>query len=261
MTEALFSRDGELYLPTPLTVGPWAPDAQHGGPPAALLAGAMEKTPAEVEMLLVRVSIDLLRPVPLRPLKVSTELVRPGKRVQLVSASMTDDGQEVARAVGLKIRKADLELPFEQPHDEPIPTPAEGRFANFFVNAGAFATEAMEITMIEGDFSEPGPGKAWLRLRVPLVEGEETTGVERVAAAADFGNGISNLGGSDRSWAFINPDLAVLLARPPEGEWVYMDSRTQIGATGTGVATSVLADEAGRLGIAAQSLFIEPMRT
>lgn len=259
MADALFIRDGDLYRPTGLAEGPWSPDAQHGGAPAALLAGAIEKTPSEVEMVVARVSVELLRPVPLAPLALVTKMVRPGRRVQLVAATLTHDGQEVAQALGLKVRKADLELPFEQPDDEPIPPPEQGRPANFFVNAGAFAIKAMEIMMMEGDISEPGPGKAWLRLRVPLIEGEETTGVERVAAAADFGNGVGNLGGSDRSWGFINPDLTIRLARPPVGEWVYLDSRTRIEPTGTGLATSMLADEAGRLGVAAQSLFVEPM--
>lgn len=259
MVDSLFVREGDLYRPTRLTEGPWSPDAQHGGPPAALLAGAIEKTPFEVEMVLARISVELLRPVPLRPLVVAAEVVRPGKRVQLVAAKLSQDGEEVARALGLRIRLADLELPFDPTDDEDIPPPTEGREATFFANAGAFATEAMEISMLEGDFSEPGPGKAWLRLKVPLIEGEKTTGVERVVAAADFGNGIGNLAGSQRSWVFINPDLTIHLARPPVGEWVFMDSKTRLHATGTGLATSILGDQEGRLGTAAQSLFVEPM--
>lgn len=259
MAEALFERDGDLYRPTRLTEGPWSPDAQHGGPPAALVARAIERVPSEVEMMMARITVELLRPVPLRPLMLTTEIVRPGKRVQLVAASITHDGEEVARALGLRIRRSDFDLPFDQPDDEQIPPPTQGREATFFSNAGSFATEAMEITMIEGDVSEPGPGKAWLRLRVPLVEGEEPTGVERVAAAADFGNGISNLAGSERNWVFINPDLTINLARPPVGEWVYMDSRSRLNSTGTGLAASLLGDEEGPLGVATQSLFVEPM--
>lgn len=259
MADSLFTRDGDFYVPTPLTVGPWSPDAQHGGPPAALLTGAIDKAAAEVEMVLARVTIDLLRPVPLQPLHMSTEVLRPGKRVQLVAATLSQDGQPLVRALGLKIRMADLDLPFQQ-DDKPVPQPGEGRPARFFTDAGAFATEAMEIRMLEGDFAEPGPGKAWLRLRVPLVEGEETTGFERVAAAADFGNGISNLGGTERAWVFINPDLTINMARPPVGDWVFMDSRSQLHSTGTGLATSILGDEGGRLGIASQSLFVDPMQ-
>lgn len=209
--------------------------------------------------MLARVTVELLRPVPLDPLTVTTEVVRPGRRVQLVGASLYHGDQEVARALGLKIRRANLDLPFDQPEKEHLPGPEEGRPPTWFENAGAFATEAMEISMLEGDFSEGGPGKAWFRLRVPLIEGEVTTPVERVVAAADFGNGVSNLGGVIRNWVFINPDLEVRMARPPEGEWICLDSESSLHGTGTGLATSVLSDREGRLGVAAQSLFVDEM--
>ncbi|MEX0796232.1 MAG: thioesterase family protein [Acidimicrobiia bacterium] len=259
MSDALFRRDGDLYHPTPLTEGPWSPDAQHGGPPAALLAGAVEKCPTDVEMVVARITIELLRPVPLQPLRVASEVARPGRKVQLVSATLWHEDTEVARALGLKIRRTDLDLPFEPPEDDPIPGPEEGRDATFFANPGGFATEAMEIKMLAGDFAEAGPGQAWLRLRVPLVEGEETTGVERVAAAADFGNGVSNLAGMERNWLFINPDLEIRMTRPPEGEWIYLDSETRISPGGAGIASSTIADHKGWLGLAAQSLFVDAM--
>lgn len=253
-------REGDLYRPTRLTEGPWSPDAQHGGPPAALLAGAIDREPSEVEMTLARITVELLRPVPLQPLRLRTDTVRPGRRVQLVAATLSHEDQEVVRAVGLRVRRAQVDSPPPRSDEEQIPLPETGRPPEFFDRPGAFATEAMEISMIDGDFSKPGPGKAWLRLRQPLVEGEETTGVERVAAAADFGNGISNLAGAKREWVFINPDLTINLAREPAGDWVYMDSRTQLGPHGSGLATSTLGDQDGWLGVAAQSLFVEPMR-
>jgi hypothetical protein len=259
MSDALFRREGDLYHPTALTEGPWSPDAQHGGPPAALLAGAIERSPAETEMMVARITIELLRPVPLETLRLTSEVVRPGRKVQLVSATLLHQDTEVARALGLRIRRTNLDLPFEQPDDAPILGPEGGRPAIFFDNAGAFATDAMEIKMLQGDFAEAGPGKAWLRLKVPLVEGEETTEVERVAAAADFGNGISNLAGTTRSWLFINPDLEIRMTRPPEGDWIYLDASTRISPGGTGMASSTIADRRGWLGMASQSLFVDAM--
>ena len=256
MPEALFIRDGDIFHPTPLTAGPWSPDAQHGGPPAALLTGAIDRLPTEVPMLLARVTVDLLRPVPLAPLTVETEIVRPGRRVQLVTAVLRHDDQQVAVARGLKIRMTDLDLPFASTANRPS-APEEGRPVALFDDPGAFAAEGVEIRMLEGDFSKPGPGRAWLRLRVPLIEGEETTGVERVAAAADFGNGVSNLIGDIADWLFINPDLEVRMSRPPSGEWIYLDSVSQVHSTGTGLSTSVLGDEQGLLGVAAQSLYVD----
>lgn len=209
--------------------------------------------------MLARVTVELLRPVPLEPLSVTTEVVRPGRRVQLVGASISHGDQEIARALGLKIRLTKLDLPFEDQEERDLPGPEDGRPPTWFENAGAFATEAMEIRMLEGDFSEAGPGKAWFRLRVPLINGQATSPVERVAAAADFGNGVSNLGGESRNWVFINPDLEIRMARPPEGEWICLDSETQLHATGTGLATSFLSDRKGLFGVAAQSLFVDEM--
>lgn len=261
MADSLYVMDGDFFRPTPLTVGPWSPDAQHGGPPAALLAGVIEGTPSDVEMMVARVTVELLRPVPLDLLSVTTEVVGPGRRVQLVGASMSHGDQEVTRALGLKIRLADLDLPIENPEGQKPLGPEQGRPPTWFENAGAFATQAMEIRMLQGDFSEAGPGKAWFRLRVPVVEGEATSPVERVAAAADFGDGVSNLVGQDiRDWVFINPDLEIRMARKPEGEWICIDSETQLHPTGTGLATSFLSDRKGRLGVAAQSLFVDEVR-
>lgn len=256
MTDALFIRDGHTFYPTPLTAGPWSPDAQHGGPPAALLAGAIDRLPSDEPMLLARVTVDLLRPVPLAPLTVETETVRPGRRVNLATALLRHGDQEVAVARGLKIRITDLDVPFASPASHPR-SPEEGRPVALFDDPGAFAAEGMEIRMLQGDFTEPGPGQAWLRLRVPLIEGQETTGVERVAAAADFGNGVSNLTGDIADWLFINPDLEVRMSRPPSGEWIYLDSVSQVHSTGTGLATSAIGDEDGLLGVAAQSLYVD----
>lgn len=259
MPDALFRRDGDLYQPTHFTEGPWSPDAQHGGPPAALLAGAVEKSPAEAEMVVARITIELLRPVPLETLRLASEVVRPGRKVQLVASTLWQGDTEVARALGLKIRRTDIELPFLETEAESIPGPGEGRDAVFFANPGGFATDAVEVKMLAGDFAEPGPGKAWIRLRVPLVDGEDTTGVEQVAAAADFGNGVSNLAGNERNWVFINPDLEIRMNRRPEGEWIYLDSDTRISPGGAGIASSTIADHKGWLGLAAQSLFVDSM--
>ena len=256
MAEALFIQDGHTFHPTRLTAGPWSPDAQHGGPPAALLAGAIDRLPTDAPMLLARVTVDLLRPVPLAPLKVETEIVRPGRRVQLAKSILRHGDQEVAVARGLKIRITDLDVPFASRASGPR-SPEEGRPVVLFDQPGAFAAEGMEIRMLEGDFSEPGPGRAWLRLRVPLIEGQQTTGVERVAAAADFGNGVSNLTGGIDDWVFINPDLDVRMSRPPSGEWIYLDSVSHVHPTGTGLATSVIGDEDGLFGVAAQSLYVD----
>lgn len=258
MGEALFVREDDVYLPTRLTEGPWSPDAQHGGPPSALLARAIAHAPSPTPVMVARVTVNLLRPVPLEPLVLTSEITRPGKQVQVVTSTLTHRDIAVAQATGLRLRTKDIEIPYAVDPGPPLPGPEMGRAARLFKRAGAYAEEAMEITVIDGDFIEPGPGKAWFRLRVPIVEGEEPTPVERACAAADFGNGLSAFD-PDRAWLFINPDLTVRFARPSSGEWVGLDAKTAVHSSGTGLAESVLCDLEGFFGSAAQSLLVEPL--
>ena len=260
MAEALFVREGDVYHPTRLTEGPWSPDAQHGGPPSALLGRAIALTPSPVPVMVARVTVNLLRPVPLEPLVLTTEVTRPGKQVQVVTATLTHQDVKVAEATGLKLRLKDIEIPFDVDQGDRLLGPDEGRPARLFTRAAAYAEEAMEIRVVEGDFIEPGPGKAWFRLRVPVVGDEEPTAVERACAAADFGNGLSAFDPA-RTWLFINPDLTVRFARPSSGEWVGMDSRSTPHPTGTGLAESQLYDLDGRFGSAAQALLVEPLES
>ncbi len=254
MTEALYGRqDGTTYRPTELTRGPWHDDAQHGGPPAALLAGAAESIPADSPMQVARLTVELLRPVPLAPLTVATETLRPGKRVQLVGAELRHDGIAVARVVALRIRVGAVPLP-ELPAAPPPPGP-DGARPPKRIPAGGYVREGVDVRFVSGDFSEAGPGTAWIRLRAPVVDGEAPSPLQRVAAAADFGNGISaHL--PVRTHLYINPDLTVYLHRLPVGEWVGLDSTSFLDPAGIGLAETALFDRDGRIGRSAQALYV-----
>lgn len=256
--EALFVPDGDRYVPTPLGASPWGPDSLHGGAPAALLARALEHHERDdaQPMQLVRMTVEILRPVPLAPLRVETETRRPGRRVQLVEARVHAGDVEVTRATGLRLHAVDLPLPEVAVDAEPPPPPpASGRPTAVEWPYTAFHTDGMEIRTVAGDFMSPGPSTAWFRLRVPVVAGEPDSGFMRAAAAADFSNGISQVLPMD-AWTFINPDLAVTLSRPPVGEWVCLDATSHLAGTGAGFAESALYDARGRVGRATQSLLL-----
>jgi len=264
--DALFVPDGDTFVPSDLCRGPWSPDAQHGGPPCALLAGAVGSVDAPGPMTIARITFELLRPVPLAPLVVRTEVLRPGRKVQLVGASLVvaADGTEVVRAQALRIRRDDaLAVPSDLPGaSDGVPDlpDAAGSSAPPFALADDslryFHRDAVEIRPVAGGFDRPGPATAWFRLRVPVVTGSSPSGVERVVASADFGNGLSWV--LPESWLFINPDLTVHLLREPVGEWVCLASRTIPSDGGVGLAESALYDRSGRIGRSAQSLLLEP---
>ncbi len=253
----------DRWLPTRSAVGPWDPGALHGGPVAALLAGAAESCGAmasgESPMHPARMTVELLRPVPTDVLDVTATVVRPGRKVQLVVAEVSHAGTALARMTLLRIRSTDVAVPDSVGEDDP-PLPDEGNALEMIrtrTHWDGFHNTGVEHRFVRGIFGEPGPATDWIRLLVPVVPGAPPTPLQRVAAAADFGNGISAI----VSWethAFINPELTVHLYRLPAGEWVCLDAVTRLSANGTGLAESVLYDERGRIGRAAQALLVEP---
>ncbi len=258
MPEAFYEPDGERYLATELTRGPWDPGAQHAGPPAALLGREIERLPDAAEFQVGRVTCEILRSVPIAPLLISARVVRPGRRVQLIEAELRDEaGEPLMRASAWRIRTAPVEIPAEAAvAPEPPPGPEQGAEVEFFPTGQALGYHtAMECRFIEGAFVEPGPATVWLRMRQPLVSGERPSPLQRLLVAADVGNGVS-ASLDYRRYLFINVDLTVHLERMPVGEWICVDAVTLPQPNGIGTAESVLSDERGRLGRALQTLLI-----
>ena len=259
MPDAVFlPRDSGRFEATELARGPWDPAAQHGGAPAALLMAAFEGLPAPEDLLISRVTYEFMRPIPLGELAVRAEVVRPGRRVQLLEASVLGpDERELIRARALQIKGADP-AGTSPPEAPPEPGP-EGGHPDFPRSLPrelpVFGADAMEMSFVEGKFGEPGPATAWFRLKVPLVAGRENTPLQRVAAAADFGNGIGSILPWGQ-WIFINPDLTLYIERAPVGEWICLQARTRIAHGGVGVAEGILYDRTGRVGRATQALLV-----
>ncbi len=259
---ALFETDGSRVIPTELARGPWDRRALHGGPPAGLLAQRIEHAAGGDGMQVARITVELLRPVPVAPLGVETTVLRPGRKVQLIGASLRAGAVEVARATALRIRTADLPVPPDPTPDVPPPGPEAGQrgesaWKHVIDDYPAFHNEGVEHRFVAGGFDRPGPATDWIRLRVPLVDGEPTTGLARVVAVADFGNGVSWVLPRQDRWQFINPDLTVALHRLPAGEWVCLEAETVVESHGIGQSVSRLRDERGRLGVAVQSLLLD----
>ena len=203
-------------------------------------------------MQIGRVTVEILHPVPLEPLRVSVEVVRPGKSVELLEASLTGPDGELMRARAWRLEAG----PRDGTMDPPPVGPAGGEERAFFPTGEEIGYHtAMEYRFVHGAFLEPGPATVWMRMRVPLVAGEEPSPLQRVIVAADSGNGVS--AALDwREHLFINTDLSVHLLRLPESEWVCLDAQTVIGPLG--MADTTLLDERGQIGRAVQTLLVRP---
>jgi hypothetical protein len=257
MPEAFFLPLGrDRFQATELTQGPWGPGLQHAGPPAALLGRAVAGHSDRAGLQVARVTFEILRPVPIAELEVATRLLRGGRSVELVEASLLAAGVEVMRATALRVRTAELDLPDGLVPGPRLPGPEAGRVEPFFPTGQEVGYHtAMEFRFVAGSFLEPGPATVWMRMRHPLVPDELPSPLSRVLIAADSGNGVS-AALDFHTWRFINPDLTVYLLRYPAGEWVALEASTT-AADGIGLADTTLHDEQGPIGRSAQALFVD----
>jgi hypothetical protein len=254
--EPIFRVDGNRVVTSPDAAGPWDPRMQHGSAPAALVVWAAEAIATPVPMQIARVTIDLMRPVPVAPLTIETEVLRQGRKIQLCAIKLLADGVVVVGATVLKIRTQVQALPpgiTDLPIDLPGPDQSMVEPAD---HAGSPFTKCISMGAARGRFGMAGPGAIWFRVDRPLIEGSPLSQVMRAVVAADFSNGTSSVL-DFRQWTFINADLTVNFTRQPVGEWILLDGECWVGPDGAGLAMSRLADERGYLGHAVQSLVIE----
>lgn len=273
----------DTFVATAATAGPWDAGAQHAGPPSALLARAFERHEPVDGQQLARVAVDILRPVPVGPLRLRVRTLRPGRLITLLEATVEAGGQEVL--YGRAWRLAGAQPPPPAP-SSPAPSAPGGSASGAGVGAagppvaagepeppalpaerpqliwpaahGDGYMSAMDWRFVSGAFTEPGPGRVWMRPRVPLVAGEPTSPASLALLVADSGNGISGVL-DPAQWLFVNVDLTVVLHRPPEGEWLLLDAATTVGA-GVGLAASQLSDRHGPVGRGMQTLVVTPRR-
>ncbi len=284
----------DTFVATSATVGPWSADAQHGGPPSALAARALELHEPDPRQRLARVSVDILRPVPVGKISVRTRTVRPGRRVALVEAVLEADGQDVLHARGWRIERPAGEVPEVRDQDSvqdqglsEIPPVGDGLTPPIFEHAPDGYLQMIEWRFMSGApgtatqpdsgaeeggashgraFAEPAATRdehgltaqvryVWTRPRLPLILGEAPTPMTRALLVADSGSGVgAALPASE--FIFINVDLTVVLPRDPAGEWLLLEASTAIGADGAGLATTRLCDQQGSFGRAWQTLLV-----
>jgi acyl-Coa thioesterase superfamily protein/acyl-CoA thioesterase superfamily protein len=256
---AIFRIEGNRVITSPRAGGPWDPRAQHGSPPAALVAWIAETMPAPAPMHVARLTIDLMQPVPVAPLTFESEVIKEGRKIQLCAIRLFADGAEVVRASVLKIRSRATDIP------DVAATPALDVAGpdQCAEDVGDHAANAFLGTMSMrpafGRFIEQGRAAVWFRANVPLIEGEPLSPLLRAVIASDFCNGTAPMLDFSK-WTFINADLTVSLARQPVGDWILVNAESFCGPDGAGLSMARLADARGYFGRAIQSLVVEPRR-
>ncbi|MGA8009118.1 MAG: thioesterase family protein [Thiomonas sp.] len=245
------------YEPTEAAVGPWASDLLHGGPPIALLAHAMRLFRGHDGLTITRLSMDFLGPVPLARCRVALRIARPGKRIELLEATLSAGGRDALLARAWRMQREVNCATTVRDTFEPPPLPGE-QAQVFFPGITHFPyAQALEWRFAHGSFDALGPASVWARPRIPLVQGMATSGLERLLILLDSANGVS----AElplRDWSFVPVDLQLSLHREPEGEWMGMDARSIIDASGVGTAHTVAFDAEGACARSLHTLFVRP---
>lgn len=259
MTAAYFTTgDGSWFTPTEYARGPWDVDACHAGPPTALMVRAMERlVPSQ---RLARITVELMRPIPMRGFRVQAEVRRPGRSVTYSEAEIFDEDRVLVRAYGMHLRTLDDLVCSTAPFDAPdLSAAVPGAFPIHSTVHGEQAFSSSIEVRYDPAHSrgEGGPTWMWARTMVPILPDEEPTGFQRICPLADSGNGISYNDYLDRV-LFLNTDLLVSLARDPEGEWFCSKAISHWGRDGTGLADAELFDSRGPVGRATQNLLLNP---
>jgi hypothetical protein len=263
MGGAFYERVGDdRYRATAHTAGPWSPDAQHMGPPAALLAREIERCAARADTVPARLVYEVLGPVPVGDLIVKATVERPGRAVELLSAELSavtgsgGDIRPVVRAHAWRLAQNDTAY-VAAGGPEPLAPPAAAGPMPIPADWLRGYLDAVEWRSLRGGLNGSGRATVWARPLVEVVEGEQSTPLQRLCAVADSGSGVSHRL-DIASWIFMNTDLTLHLHRQPTGEWFALDAETTIGPAGAGTAVTMLHDTAGPVGVGAQSLLVRP---
>ncbi len=258
MSDAYFiTPDGVWFQPTGHARGPWDPSACHAGPPTSLLVRALERVVSRQR--LCRITVELMRPIPMAGFRVQAEVRRPGRSVTFTEAEIFDEDHIYVRAYGMHMRRADLEVSTATVSSPDLAVAQPGRFPIHETTHGLQSfTSSVEVRYdTEGGQGEGGPTTVWMRSTVPILADEEPTPFQRICPLADCGNGISYNDYLDKVF-FLNSDLTVALHRDPVGEWFCSRAISHWQPDGTGIADAELFDTSGPVGRAIQNVLLMP---
>jgi len=254
---AIFRPEGPLFRATEQAGGPWSPDMLQGSATTALMTREVERLADASGFAVRRLTFDLWRPAGLRAFSIATDMLRDGRKAKTMQVRLLDGDVEIGRCTALLTAQGDESPadPFSKQADEDAP-PETGAPPPAFAQKWSRYFQNVSVRLIEGALEKPGPAAAWMRLDVPMVEGEANTPLLQAVQAADFSSGVGQIVDM-REWTFINPEISLYFFRPPEGDWILIRSRTRAGANGAGLTMASLSDRKGAFAEVLQAMTFE----
>jgi hypothetical protein len=254
---AIFMPEGDLFRATEHAGGPWSPDMLQGSATTALMVREVERLAVASGFAVRRLTFDLWRPAGLSAFRLQADMLRDGRKAKTIQVRLMDGEVEIGRCTALLTAQSGESPadPFAKAVDcdaEPetgAPPPAFAqKWSRYFQN--------VSVRLIEGALEKPGPAAAWMRLDVPMVDGETNTPLLQAVQAADFSSGVAQIVDM-REWTFINPEISLYLFRPPQDQWILIRSHTRVGANGAGLTTATLSDRQGPFAEVMQAMTFE----
>ena len=214
-------------------------------------------------MSLTRLTVDIVQPVPVgERLHIATEIVREGKKIQLVDLVLSAGETVTKRARALRIRDLDAArldgMPVSTSSDNPsasLPPPEALSGVEHLTRVPKFLSHGAELRRT----LEPidGVHAIWCRLRVPVVAGEPVRDSSRAAFPLDMVNLLGVRLDPSKATS-INPDVSGHLCRGPVGEWAALTGHTHYSHdVAHGVSMAAMSDAAGVFGVASTSQILD----
>jgi hypothetical protein len=247
---------GSAFRATEHVGGAWVTDEQHVAPALGLLVHVVERdrdARRDDGLVVGRLSFDILGTVPIGVVDTTVRVVRAGRTIELVEATLAHGGRAAVVLRAWLLQRGDTAhlhaaaLPrIGPPEDMPPWDPST-------VWPGGFVASAE----VRRDQTEPGRASFWVRTPLPLVRDEPVSQLARAAGLFDIANGMT-VRASPADVAFPNLDLTAHLFAEPRGDWIGFDTTVSFGPTGLGLTSSVLHDSDGPIGTMAQVLTLRP---
>jgi len=254
---AIFTPEGDRFRATEHAGGPWSPDMLQGSATTALMVREVERLAVKSGFAVRRLTFDLWRPAGVRVFHLKTDMLRDGRKAKTIQVALMDGTVEIGRCTALLTANS-VESPADPfskiagrdaaPETGTPPPAFAQKWSRYFQN--------VSVRLIEGALEKPGPAAAWMRLDVPMVDGEVNTPLLQAVQAADFSSGVAQIVDM-REWTFINPEISLYFFRAPEDQWTLIRSRTRLGAHGAGLTTATLSDLQGPFAEVMQAMTFE----
>jgi hypothetical protein len=253
---AIFIPEGQLFRATEQAGGPWSPDMLQGSATTGLMVREVERLAVASGFAVRRLTFDLWRPAGLHAFGIVTNMLRDGRKAKTLQVRLMDGEVEIGRCTALLTAQgASPADPFAKA-DQADAAPETGAPPPAFAQKWSRYFQSVSVRLIEGALERPGPAAAWMRLDIPLVEGEANTPLVQAVQAADFSSGVAQIVDM-REWTFVNPEISLYFFRAPADEWILIRSRTRVGANGAGLTTASLSDRQGPFAEVMQAMTFE----